>query len=85
MKYRIKIEEKNDGSKEYTPQCKKNFFSNWLNIVKSFTSEHVELSDSSREIFKDEDVALSRINLHKKLMIMINQLKNKKITYKTIN
>lgn len=39
MNYRIMIEEKNDGSKGYTPQCTKGFWNyylnRWNNIVRN--------------------------------------------------
>jgi hypothetical protein len=44
MKYRIKIETRNNGEKIYIAQAKKNLFCRWENIVKESTSKKTRIT-----------------------------------------
>ena len=86
MKYRIMIETKNNGSKEYTPQCKTLFFSPWENIIKDYVGIlGFRLSISIRQIFKTEKEAYYIICRYKEYIDKTSLKKTKRVTYKTIN
>jgi hypothetical protein len=91
--YRIKINELNNGKKEYIPQASKfKVFGKWTlrmgivweNICKSYT-DHYFLSSSMTHIYQKEEDALQIIENYKKQIVNENGEKIKSVKYKQIN
>jgi hypothetical protein len=91
--YRIKINELNNGNKEYIPQASKfKVFGKWTlrmeivweNICKSY-SGHYFLSSSMTYIYQKEEDVLQIIEGYKKQLDNENGKKIKSVKYKQIN
>jgi hypothetical protein len=91
--YRIKIEEKNNGEKGYTPQtCKLEIFGGfikrqlivWYNIIHSHGNTF-GLSKTSSAAYKTEEDALKVIEDYKNKDIIEEGNKIKSTTYKMID
>ncbi len=91
MKYRIEIEERNNGEKRYIPQVgipslkigKFDFFSiKWSNIIETTTSFWT--SSLAQVSYCTEQEALDVIEGYKKYLIKQKGKETKKITYKTV-
>ena len=89
--YRIKIEERYNGEKQYIPQCCKLQISKgwirkvnltWYNIIP--VSWGFELSDLTIATYKTEEAAMKVIEDHKMEDHIKEGAKVKSITYKTI-
>ena len=91
--YRIKIEEKNNGVKGYTPQtCKLEVFGGWIkrqsivwyNIIHSHGNTF-GLSKTMSAAYKTEEGALKIIEDHKNKDVIEEGNKVKSTTYKMID
>ncbi len=78
MKFRIKIEELNNGSKTYIPQVKKYF--TWCNIV----NNRIYAYSSICIHHKTEEEVVEAIEKYKKKLEQERLKKLKSITYKSI-
>ena len=91
--YRIKIEEKNNGEKTYTPQtCKLEIFGLWVKKQKIvwYTIVHAHgvtfgLSETTTVGYATEESALKVIEDYKNKDVIEEANKVKSTTYKTID
>ena len=93
MEYRIKISERIDGGKQYTPQVMcgrivggwiKRFNLSWDNIIGNgcrgfYTASTIE------EIYNSEKEALDVIEKYKEYLLLEESKKINKVSYKNIN
>lgn len=94
MEYRIKIEERNDGVKNYTPQVmggkivggwmSKRFYIYWDNIV-GYNCSSLSTSSTKREIYDSEEDALEVIKRYKEELLLEETKKINKVSYKKID
>ncbi len=93
MNYRIKIEELNDGTKDYTPQVSKigvrrgwilKPFLKWENIIKDSYLGVYKTSGSMRCIYKTEEEAIEVIEGYKLYIDKRFAKGIKSITYKDV-
>jgi len=90
-KYRIKIEELNNGEKKYSPQCSKLSTVGWL-VKKVSTSWYNILQDGGRyalsrtisQWYETEEDALSAIDNYKRTRQYEEGKKIKSTTYKNV-
>jgi hypothetical protein len=83
MKFRIKVEELNNGEKEYTPQVKVNWYDlQWENICGfSGKDTYRYTSTTGRYIYKTKEEALQKIEIYKTHLGIEESKKVKKTTY----
>jgi hypothetical protein len=77
MKFRIKVEELNNGEKEYTPQVRLNICDWWWENI--FTDNATSLT--MRHIYKTKEEALEQIERYKTYLGIEESKKVKKTTY----
>lgn len=86
MKFRIKVEELNNGEKLYTPQAKVNWYDfEWENIcyggIYGGMDTYRYTSIVNRQIYKTKEEALREIQIYKSYSDIESGEKVKKITY----
>lgn len=82
MKYRIKIEEKYNGEKEYVPQVRVGgFFSSWHNLLYDTLFVRVDVDADVSQSWRTIDKAKEVIDLHKKQVEKKQGEKVKTVTY----
>ena len=91
-RYRVKIEEQNDGKKWYTPQVgnvtligkwQLNLRTNWENIL-TYDVGRCETARMIRQLYKTEQEALDAIEQYKKFITEEELKETKSVTYKEI-
>jgi hypothetical protein len=94
MHYRIKIEERNDGTKGYIPQTAKldikggwikRAFVKWENILMDDNIGRHQTSNSMAYIYDSEEKALDAIESYKKYLSNEHDKSIKSVTYKNLN
>ena len=82
MNFRIKVEELNNGEKEYTPQAKVNWYNlHWENICYEGPGTYRYTSTVNRQIYKTKEEALEQIEKYKTCLGIEESKKVKKTTY----
>ena len=89
LKYRVKIIEKNDGTKLYVPQVGNMFcflLYDWTNIIsENYGIDGFSNPSKNRTYYYDsEDIAISIIERYKQYLIEQDSKKVKSITYKEL-
>jgi len=81
MKYRVKINTKNNGDQEYSPQVKIGFFYSWDNLIEFSNLNYVDISETTSMLYDSVEDAKSLINRHMEQIKSENQKKTKKTKY----
>ena len=94
LKYRVKIIEKNDGTKQYVPQVGEFKLStgrfcflsyDWRNIKRSnFNDSGFSIDKDVAHYYDTEEAAISEIEKYKQHLIEQDSKKVKSITYKEV-
>ena len=91
-RYRVKIEEQNDGKKLYTPQVGNvsiigkmylNLFTYWENIL-AYDGGYCQTARMIHQLHETEQEALDAIEQYKKFITEEESKKTKSVTYKEI-
>jgi hypothetical protein len=85
LSFRIKIEEKVNGSKGYIPQTKDSVFGKWENICCTEYLGSFETSRTMSQSYDNEDKAIEIVERYRAYITRKNGRKVKSIEYKIIN